>query len=88
MGRDLWLLGGNDTVDVYCREARSKHLCQSRLEHFARVAIFVRWIVIGKHLSDIAQCSSTQQGVCDRMQQHIGITVADGVTVMRNIDPT
>ena len=51
------------------------------------VGIFKIRIIIGKIITDIAQAGSSQQGIHDSMDQHIGIRMPQQTLMVRNLNP-
>jgi hypothetical protein len=54
-----------------------------RLQHFGRVAAPVGGIVVGKEFADVAEGRRPEEGVGDRVEQDVGVAVADGPPVVR-----
>jgi len=79
---------------------RSKNTIQSKLtmlypapvpsyrltQHIRRLSAAIGLVGIRKHLADIAERRRAEQGIGDRMQQHVGIAMSNRVLVMRNVD--
>jgi hypothetical protein len=65
----------------------SAHPIICQFEHFRGVAAAVSRIGIGKQVADIPASHGAQQGVRHGVQQHVGITVAQQMRAMRNVDP-
>src|SRR5690606_41014861 len=55
----------------------SSDLCVDMAQQFAAVDAAKLWIGIGKMLTDVAQRARPQQGIAERMQQHIAIGMGD-----------
>ena len=53
-------------------------------QQFAAVDTAIRSVGIGKMLTDITECSRTQQGIAQRVQQDIAIGMRDDTVRMRD----
>jgi hypothetical protein len=84
--RNLGLLGKQNAVDVTDAIARLANPGQGQRKHLGRVPSAVRRIGIGKQFANISQGQGAQQGVRDRVQEHIGVAVPDQSVVKGDFD--
>jgi hypothetical protein len=84
--RQFWPFGVDDAIEVRNGKTGLGNSCSSGCQHFGRIATSIGGLGIRKQPADIRQGGSSQQCVRDRVQQHIGIAVADKLSVMRHID--
>jgi hypothetical protein len=61
--------------------------CGGRGEHVSRVAAAVGFLCVGEHATNIGQGGGAKDGIRDRVQQDVGIAVADELPVVRYVDP-
>ena len=85
VGEQLGPLGENDAVDIDDVPAEQFHRFEDVGEHFARVAAAVFGIGVGIHQPDVAQGGGPQQGVDHRVQQRVGVAMADRLPIVGNI---
>lgn len=81
-------LGVNHAVNVDDTIANSGDFLGSDRQHFGRVAAAVGFLRVRKQLADIGQGGSAEQRVGDGVEQHIGITMADELPIVRHQDTT
>jgi len=81
-------LGEDDAIDVADLPAGLGGGLSSLTEHFCRVATPVGRVGVGKPLADVAQGRRPEHRVGHRVQEHVGIAVADQLPVVGNVDPT
>ena len=84
--RQFWPFGVDDAIEVHDAKAGLGDFCGGGGQHFGRIAASVGRIRVGEQAADIGQGGGSQQRVGDRMQQHVGVAVADKLPVVRHID--
>ncbi len=84
MRQQLRLLGENVRVDVFDAEAALPEKIRGSSKKLQARHSFVLRIRIGKQFSDIAETSSTQQGIDNRVTQHVAVGMCNKTPVVRN----
>ncbi len=79
-------LGGNHTVEVDQAVTGGGDAVVSLAEHVGGVAAAVGFVGIGEQLADVEQSGGAQQGVGDRVEQHVGVAVAHQMPIVRHVD--
>ena len=83
----LRLLGEDDTVEVADLPSCLGRKVSDVPKHVGRIAATVGLVGIGEQLADVPQRGRSQQGVCHRVQQYVGIAVADRGPIVGYVDP-
>lgn len=86
MRRQSGALCKHNTVNIDNAESRVRNLLSGDLQHLARVAASIRRIGVREQFTDIAQRSGAQQGIRHRVQQRIGVGMADRMPIVRQRD--
>lgn len=85
--KDFGPLGENHAIQICDPPAGGRQAIGRRPEHRRRIASLIGGVGVGKHLADVAEPSRAEEGVGDRVQEHVGVAVADGPAVVRDGDP-
>ena len=83
---ELRAFGVDDAVEVHDAVAGVGDFVRRRSQHVGRVAAAVRFLRVGEQAADVGQGGGAEQGVGDRMEQHVGVAVADEVPIVRHVD--
>jgi hypothetical protein len=84
--RQFWPLGVDDAIEVHHAKAGLGNLCCRGGQHFGRVAAPIGGLGVRKQAANIGQGGGSQYGVGYRVQQDIGVAMADKLSVMRHVD--
>ncbi len=77
IGTHFGALGYNDAVDIAYAVAVGRQEFVAAAEQDFAVDVFVLGVVVGEMFADVAESGSTQQGVTDGVEQHVGIGMAE-----------
>jgi ABC-2 type transport system ATP-binding protein len=84
--KDFGPLGENHAIQVHDPPAGLPQSVGGSPEHFGRVSAAVDRIGVGKKFADIPQRRRSEQGIGDRVEEHVGVAVADGGLVVGDSD--
>ena len=84
MRKDFGTLRKNHAIQIYDLKARGRDTAERRSQHLRGITAFVGRIGVGKEFPDIAAGRRAEQGVSNRVQEHIGIAVAQRPAVVRD----
>ena len=76
-------LGENDAIQIFDFPAGLANFFVRDRQHLGRIPPAVFLGRVRKQLADVSQTSAAQHRVGNRVQQHIGVAVPDGVMVVR-----
>lgn len=79
-------LSENDAIQVHDLVAGGANASGGLGQHVGRVAVFVGWVSVGEHFADVADGGGTEEGIRDGVQEYVGVAVADGVLVVRDVE--
>ena len=84
MWQDFGPLGENHAIQIQDAKACRRHAIGRRPQHLGRITPFVGWIGVWKQFPDVPKRGRPEECVGDRVQEHIGIAVPQGLFVVRN----
>lgn len=84
--RQFGLLEKDDGIEIDDAPACRADLAESFDEELGAVASFIFGCRVWEEATDIAQIGGTKEGVDDRVQEDIGVAVADRRVFRRNIN--
>ena len=86
MGCQLGRLSHDGAVDIADLEALGTHAPGSLGQQHGRVGTLELRVGVREMAADIAQRRGAEQGIGDRVQQHVGIRMAEQPQAMRHFD--
>ena len=86
MRRDPGTFGNHGRVDVFDPPAGIADALRRQAQQLAAVGITVTLIAVRKELTDVAEPGRAEDCVGDRVQQHIGVGVAEESALERDLD--
>ena len=76
----------NEMLEEAKRNLRERFAVVGLAEHVHRVAAAVRLVRIGKKLADVAGRRRSEERIDDRVEEDVGVAMADKLPVMRDVD--
>ena len=86
MRQDFGSLGENHAIQIHDPPTGGRHAPPGLGEHFRGIPAAIGRIGVGKQLSDVAERGRSEEGIGDRVEEHVGIAVAEGLPVVGDRD--